>query len=140
MECLALIVEPANKATALFSPTLLYLVNNFIHRSGFSSLELLGETFIKTPVSLMFPYHSPLVEIFNEKIHQMLSNGLIYHIEESFTNPKGLIQKLEEIGPQVLTMEHLVIGFLICLCPLMLSVLVFVGELSVFKVRACFNK
>lgn len=100
---------------------------------------MLDETFITIPASLMLPLYSPLVEIFNEKIHQMHSGGLIYYLEKNYTNPKGLKNQPEEIGPQVLTMEHLEIGFLVCLCPMALSVLVFAGERTVFAIRNFFG-
>lgn len=63
----------------------------------------------------------------------MHSSGLIqYWINELF-NPKGLKVKSEDIEPQVLTMEHVTVGFLVCLCPLASSIIIFIFEIAVYK-------
>lgn len=98
------------------------------YRSGFSSLEMLVETYEIFPARLKFRLFSPLVEVFNEKSHQLLASGFIAHWEKILYDPKGLKKKHEAIGPQVLTMEHLKVGFLVCLCPLLLSVFAFLIE------------
>lgn len=134
-ECYDIAAEPANKATILTSSDTLTGVLNLSYRSGSSSLELLDEIIKTIPMSVMFPFHSPLYEVFNKKIYQLLSTGLIYHWYNHEINRKGLKLKPEEIGPQILTMEHVSIGFLICFIPLALSVLTFLIEIAVFKCK-----
>lgn len=134
-ECYDIVAEPANKGTAIMSPYLLSMLQNNQYRSGLSSLELVEERLAGVHMSVMFPYFSPLFEAFNEKIQLMLSNGLIDYWHKNFANRRGLKIKIDDIGPQILTMEHVSIGFLVCLFPMVLSILAFVGEIAVFKIR-----
>lgn len=138
-ESLDIASEPANKATTLMSPYFLSYVNAKSYRSGFSSIEMLGgEQVYSLPMAVMFPYFSPLFEAFNEKISLMLSNGLIDYWRYKLFSGERLKIKFDEIGPQVLTMDHLAIGFLFCLLPMTLSILAFVGEIVVFQVKSKF--
>lgn len=134
-ECHDIAAEPANKATILTSSELLTEVLTYFYRSGSSSLELLEEIIKTVPMCVMFPFHSPLFELFNKKMHQLLSSGLIYYWYNYEINRKGLKLKPEIIGPQILTMEHVSIGFFACLCPLVLSILTFFCELLIFKIK-----
>lgn len=79
---------------------------------------------------------SPLVEIFNEKIQQLLAGGFISHWYQDMLDAKGITRNPEKIKPQVLTMEHVTIGFFVCLCPLILSVAVFFCEVLFFWLRS----
>lgn len=125
--CSVDIAEPANKAFQIWARKALSLINDG-YRSGISSITLLEENMISTPMSHYFPAYSPLFEIFNEKIHQLLAGGFFFYWDENYYNSKLYVNKPEEIGPQVLTMEHLKVGFLVCLCPLILSIVIFFGE------------
>lgn len=127
-DCLEIIMEPEVKGTMVVPRQVLAMINNQ-YRSGFSSLEMLEETVATTPAGLMFRVFSPLVEIFNEKSHQLFAEGFITYWYDNMFNPKGFTRKPEHIGPQVLTMEHLRVGFLVCLCPLLLSLIAFFVEL-----------
>lgn len=126
--CLEIIIEPEVKGTMILPRQVLATINNQ-YRSGFASLEMLEETIATTPAGLMFRVFSPLIEIFNEKSQQLFAGGFITHWYDRMFNPMGFTRKPEEIGPQVLTMEHLRICFLVCLCPLALSLIAFLLEL-----------
>ena len=65
------------------------------------------------------------VEVFNEKLAEMEPNGLMEYWRRirSFSTTK-----VEEIGPQVLTMDHLTLGFFACCIPMVLAVIAFIGE------------
>lgn len=131
-----IVAEPANRATAIIAPESLAgdVTNNY--RSGFASLYLLEENIFTVPSGINFPLFSPLFEAFDQKVHQLLDTGLFSYWYRNLLNSKGFSRsKVEEIGPQVLTMEQLAVGFLICLCPLILSGLVFFGELIYFRIR-----
>ena len=67
----------------------------------------------------------------------MEPNGLMEHWRrlQSYS-----ITKLEEVGPQVLTMDHLRIGFLACCIPLALAVIAFIGECAWSKYVAVCKK
>lgn len=58
----------------------------------------------------------------------LAAGGLIFYWENLWSNPRGLKMKIDEIGPQVLTMEHLMFGFYIWLAVLAISIIAFVGE------------
>lgn len=104
-------------------------------RGGFPSIEILEGNVETVYLSLELPSFSPLVEVFNEKIYQLLASGVVSYWQYCLLYPTGLKKKLDEIGPQVLTMEHLSVGFLVCLCPFILSIFVFVCELAFFQMR-----
>lgn len=114
------------------------LNNNFYHH-GFSSLGLLEEVYLTVPISVMFHFYSPLFEPFDERIHQLQSSGLISYWYELESNDRGLKFKASDIGPQVLTMDHVTVGFMVCLVPLVLSLLTFLIELAVFKLKEMFR-
>lgn len=110
-DCHRTIVEPEEKLTQMEQRQVLTHIN--IHyRSGFSSLSLLEENVKTTPAGLVFRLFSPLIELFNEKCHQLLAGGFIAHWNNHEFNPKGFKMKLDKIGPQVLTMEHVNVCFL----------------------------
>lgn len=127
-----IIVEPENEATTLVPRNLLTIFNN-LFRSGFSSLSCLEENYDTAQLGLKYPTLSPLVEIFNEKIHQLMDAGLISYWYNKMKNPSGITKKPDEIGPQVLTMDHVTVGFLVCLCPSIMSILMFVCEVAFFR-------
>lgn len=117
------------------TPDYLSIVHNQWYRDGFSSLILLDEVVYTIPISVTFPYFSPIFEISNEKLHQLIASGLTSYWYDKIINPKGLKIKPEDVGPQVLTMEHVTIGFIVCMWPLALSILVFIFEVLFFKLK-----
>lgn len=78
----------------------------------------------------VFKPYSPFYETFNAKIGLLNSNGYSSQTEKNFLNPLGFTRHDDEIGPQVLTLDHLGVAFLISLCPLLIATLVFFGEIS----------
>lgn len=84
----------------------------------------------------MFSYFScvgfrpfnPYFEILNEKISELISAGIVQHTYRNLTRMDIMRNVDDDIGPQVLTMEHLEIGFLICLVPLICAALAFLIE------------
>lgn len=132
--CLDIVAEPANRGTTLTYPYLLLSINNNKFRSGQSSLTLLEESYVVTGFSLAFWPFSPFFETFNERILDLLSNGIIDHWFGEFENAQGFKRKVTvDIGPQVLTMEHLEIGFIFCLVAATFSVIAFMCEHFVAK-------
>lgn len=103
-------------------------LNNYLYRSGESSVTRLETTFTSAFLALMFKPFSPFFESFNEEIDQLISSGLISYWINIAGNKYGFKRKISEIGPEVLTMEHLGIGFLVCFIPLVISFVVFIAE------------
>lgn len=135
-ECLDAVAEPSNQFTMILFPSIVQKFISSRYRSGFSSLRFIEEDMQMLPMSFEFQPFSPFFETMNEKIDQMLSNGLIEHYYKNFVNPKDRKPIIESIPPQVLTMDHVTIGFQVCLIPLALSFVVFILE----KIFAMFSK
>lgn len=132
--CLDIVAETANIGTFLVAKRHLAYAEDEAYRSGFSSLSLLEDGFDSSFVGFNFKSFCPFYETFKSRLDQMTSAGIILRIVDNFFHFKSN-QKKMEIGPQVLTMEHLAVGFLICLIPLALSIVAFVGELLIDFVR-----
>lgn len=111
-------------------PKMLWIINNRVYRSGTSSILLLKEKLRSLFIGLAFKPFSPFYEILNEKIFRMVSAGLIDYWMNRSMNPRGSTAFDENVGPQVLTMEHLAIGFKVCLVPLAISLTVFFFEMG----------
>lgn len=133
--CLNIIAEPSNKGTIVLLPSILHRTYNTEYRSGTSSLLVVDESIHLLFVGMEFKLFSPFLEAFNEKIDWMISSGLPQFWHNNFVNPRNLKRIPEEIGPQVLTMDHLEIAFKVCLSPLILSVFVFVVEVCVASLK-----
>ena len=119
--------EPANRATILTFKYTIKFIEAEKFRSGSTSLVLLEENYKMLPSGIIFKTFSPYFEIYNEMLAWLESNGLMEHWRRKFQFYSSSLP--EDIGPQVLTMDHLRVGFLACLIPLFLSVIVFIGEL-----------
>lgn len=113
----------------LIYPDLLVNLHNRMYRSGFSSLLLLEETHGTLFYGNIFRPYNPFFETFNMDIYRMIASGLTQYWSDKYLRPKGDKLKSKDVEPQVLTMEHLDICFIICLICLAISVLVFILEL-----------
>lgn len=136
---LNIIAEPANRASAITSKLVLNIIHYRIYRSGFSSLVLLDENVMSSCRAMNFPPFSPFYEEFNGKVSRMISGGLIEYWYSNYLGLKKAI-RVDEIGPEILTMEHLEIGFVICLIPMVLSILVFISELLAYHRKILIQK
>lgn len=111
-----------------------------IYRNGFSSLVLVNENIMTNFKSVNFLPFNPFFEEFNGKVGSMISSGLIDHWYKNNLRLKRELQVEGEIGPEVLTMEHLEIGFIAFLIPLGLSFFVFICEIVAFHGRTLIHK
>lgn len=127
-EELEIVAEPDNKFASCGVPQFLSHIENNL-RNGFTSILMLETPIQNTQVGLIFKPLSPFYEMMNVKTMELVESGLIGLWIQKKTNGKLIRRVIEEIGPQVLTMDHLEIGFLVCSVPLMLSVMVFILEL-----------
>ena len=95
------------------------------YRSGTTSMKYLDQCYKMVYVGVVFKKLSPIMKVFNERSAMMESNGLMEYWRRfnEYTTTK-----IEEIGPQVLTMDHLQIGFLACCIPMILAIIAFSGE------------
>lgn len=129
-EHLDIAAEPTNKAAVLGFPQIFWAIDKE-YRSGLPSLLMLAETFKIFHVALTFKPYCPYYEVVNLKTTQFVDAGLTDYWLKETINPKLQKKVVEKIEPQVLTLDHLDVGFLACLIPLLASMIVFVVELFV---------
>ena len=90
------------------------------------------------PYGIVFNDLMPFLKTFKDLISYATSGGLMQMWFKDFFRTRSL-RKEDENGPQVLTFEHLEIGFIACAIPLTLSVVVFVTELAVKRLKKMFD-
>jgi len=107
-----------------------YLMPLIIAKSGFKDSKVLEETFLSTAEGYCLILGHPLNEAINEIISVLIETGIINHwISETYHQLKAKHFLDLETGPQVLTLNHLFIGFVIWLIALAFAVVVFVIEI-----------
>ena len=121
------ISEPSNRAAAVHYQTAIESIQHNLYRSGRTSLKILDEPYKMGYYGAPFKKSSPWLKTFNEMLGKMEANGMM----EKWRRFQSLsTTKLENIGPQVLTMDHLKFGFLACFIPLTLGVVALFGEFT----------
>jgi hypothetical protein len=127
-----IVIEPANKFTFLFFRTHYTLFMKAYVANNEPSSFLLDENVALIPFYIVLPIYVPYSVVFREKIDLMLSNGMIqkFNAEQwlSKTEKKSYV---EEVVPQVLTVDTLGVGFMAFLICSALSFAVFFIELIV---------
>ena len=136
---LDVISEPSNQACSMAYSDTIREINTDAYRSGETSLVLLDEDYMTFPLVLLFRDYSPYLETYNEMLGWMESNGLMEQWREKYFKYSS-VRKSEDIGPQVLTMDHLKLGFLACLIPINFCVAAFIGEVLLPKVANAIRK
>ena len=136
LEFLNAVAEPSNCVTQLNLKYIVDFIQLKKYRRGAVSVVMLEDDWIMLYSGIIFKAFSPFFDIYNENLGLLESNGRMgcwRWCSEYPTKPK-----VDEIGPQVLKLDHLWVGFLACLIPLALSPLVFAFEiLSRFLLRLC---
>lgn len=118
----------SNVALMEIDETMNFIQNSY--RSGFSSVQMLKEPIRSVFTGLNFRQFSPFYEILNEKILRLFAGGILQYVWNCRINPKGIKQLVEKIGPQVLTMDHIGIGFIFCSVSLSVAIIAFVVEIT----------
>jgi len=113
----------ANEAVAVDA----YFIPFIIDRSGFTDYKVLEESFLSTHEGIVLVFGHPLNEAINDKISALLESGIMNRwIKQAYSTAK--IGGDPEDGPQVLTLDHLFIGFAIWLVALTFTIVVFFIE------------
>ena len=129
--------EPSNSAMVGSNRgTLAYLIDNRAYRSGTTSLTYLEENIKLLYTGILFNVSSPFIEKYNEKLEWLKTGGFL----EYWKLYEYLPPKLEEIGPQILTLDHLGVAFLLCLTPLSLCFAAFIAELIWSRIASSSKK
>lgn len=126
---LNVIVEPENKATSMFQLTY-YTHLNREHRSGTLSIYYIQTRFSSVLAGPGFKRSHHLLKTINEKTSRFFEAGLTdFWTKEEIKNPD------DPIEPEVLTMDHIGIGLVCCIVPLILASLIFLLEIIHSKVN-----
>lgn len=129
MDHYQIVAEPENKAAATGTQQILDMIHLNRYRSGISSL-VIQEAIIETLYhGRVHKLSCPFLENFNRKTAQLCESGIYDQWDQTRSLPKDYKPKLEEIPPQVLTTDHLSIGFKVFLIPLLFTILVFALEI-----------
>ena len=107
------VAEPSNKGTQfVLQDGLIEIENNYTNKAT-TSLAILEENYIWTQGGMGSTSYSPIFETYNDISGWMDgSNGIIDFWRRKYSFYEA--SKQSSIGPQVLTMDHLMIGFLVC--------------------------
>jgi hypothetical protein len=128
------VAEPANKMAVFeFLSKFLTIHNNHreYYRSGVSSIKILDERIETNFQVFFFMPSNPFFDYFNQIIAELAAGGFLIYWRMLEINPKGIERKIDVIGPQVLTMDHLMIGFQICLFACAIGATTFVFEVAI---------
>ena len=130
-------VEPSNNATVESNRgSLAYYIDNGAYRSGTTSLTYLEENLKLVYTGILFKTFSPFIEVYNEKLEWLKTGGFL----EYWKFYEYLPTKLEDIGPQVLTLDHLRVAFLLCTAPLSLCCAAFIAEMIWSRIASSYKK
>jgi hypothetical protein len=134
--------EPANEcATKVWRKHYISFFNQMFGPTKQPSTHMLEENLFSIPWYLVMTTVLPYTATFMDKVDEMISSGLVqkWH-DKNFAVVKNAKQFKEDVEPQVLTVEHLWIGFLAFVILLTLSVLVFLLELAWKALRSFVDK
>lgn len=101
------------------------------------SLRMLREPFMTQNVGLAFSSLNFLTEPLKDKIMQLRPSGLLTYWVDNYLKQNRANQESE---PEVLTMEHLTIGFQVCCMPLSLAFIAFIIEWLRFIVNIKYKR
>jgi hypothetical protein len=117
--------EPENRYAFVTSPFEINGIFKLVYKNGLSSISITDESV--SPMYLGFVMHVSLKDIIPLKLSQIHeSGGFLFFLQ--YMSLEKFKTKPQEIGPQVLTLEHLRVGFILIFGLLALSVLAFVAE------------
>lgn len=108
--------------------------------SGLPSISILDEKFETMYVHLIFTRNLPYSCKFLQKINEMISTGIIQKFRYEIFDDHQPNKKEEKIEPQVLTMDHLRIGFFSFLIACSLSATIFLVEVFIGFVKKVFQE
>lgn len=134
-QCLDIVAEYANKKVFITADYTIDYIEDHIFSSGFTSLRMLSETAV---VVYWFPYFAtfnPYFEEFNAKLSEIVAAGLFGSWDMHDLRKASMKDRSDNVGPQVLTMEHLEVAFIICSVPAILAVIVFCFEVLVHRIK-----
>lgn len=138
-ERLSIISDPSNNAFTFISAfEMIYILNEL--RSGNPSFVIIDDKWKTIFIGVQFKKYCPFYQVFNEKMGIFASAGIFDQTYYLKTKKRGLTWKDETIGPQVLTLDDLWVGFVIHVVFLGISTIVFFIEIIPTWVRKFVRK
>jgi hypothetical protein len=114
-----------NRFALVTTPSMINGIYRMTYRSGSSSITLSDEDVSQMHTAVVM--HVSLKDIVRPKLSHLHESGVFSFILKHSKLEK-FRTKLEEIGPQVLTMTHLKAGFVVIIVLLGVSVVAFAAE------------
>jgi hypothetical protein len=121
-------MEPSEKLGFLVQRLWYQILMKIELTSGKPSPQVLDENFFTLSHAMMFTRNLPYTEAFKNLVNQMITSGILNQIQNKFHMRHISEGTNEKIPPQVLTLEHLAVGFTIYLVASAFCVLVFSTE------------
>lgn len=141
------VAEPENKLTTVEFQKNLKYIHSIQYRRGVSSLLFLKQSAGTYFGAYVFDHFNPFYGPINKMMSDLAAGGIYEYWDKYFDNPNGHKFKIDEIGPQVLKIEHLLIGFKICLVLLLISAIALVLEILfkncqsfTSKIKSCLKR
>lgn len=132
------VVEPENKLVYLTSVGVPANFERIVLKEGKMSVKFLDEKLRAEYQVFSTKNFSPFFQEFKRQIERLIEIGFKpNHLMSDLKNFNSQHEGIDDgIPALVLNMEDLGIGFMICLVPLVLSVIAFAGELLIPKIYA----
>lgn len=127
---LQIVVEAQNEKTVVATMELIASLEKRFYRNGKHSLKTINDkSFTAMNLFPMRPIHC-FFEEFHLNIHRFIEAGIPLHKHHLYDTLSNSWYD-EEVPPLVLTMDDLEVGFITCLIPLAVSVIVFLVEVTI---------
>lgn len=120
---------------------LVAILNEDNHDEGI--LHLLQQSFLGDQVGLVFKPGGFLRFSIEEQIRKLRPTGIINRIFDNWIKKRFIDPIVKKTGPQVFSLEHLMIGFQVLLLFLMIAFLVFLIECRqtlLIHIQNCFKR
>lgn len=140
-ECLNIASEPKNHVTCLTISSAMQDVMTK-YKTGSPSFKLLDEPVFSVYFGTLIEKYSPYIEVLNEIVFGLMSGNILEYNENQFFKfrPKNTKFSSDEVGPQVLAMDHLDNCFLIITIFLTLAFIIFLIEVAVAPIRTLVDR
>lgn len=100
-------------------------ITHYYHRQGLTSLKLMEEKTGTLPMSFYLPRGHFLIDAYNDVIRRLRDAGITEYWENYYLRRN---EKIEDLGPQVLTLEQLAVCFYVSMFPLTFAFVAFFFE------------
>ncbi|GJQ77646.1 hypothetical protein Trydic_g12774 [Trypoxylus dichotomus] len=136
MKCLNRTVQSNEFATCMPKLNVQYLFRNFLDENGYPLLYYFNKDIVTYPIEMLMWKGHPLKPRINEMVNRLSAGGFIYKWKKEIfdglmlnSKMKGFVQS-EEV---VLTLADLSVPFLTVVIGYLLTILVFIGEIWIYR-------